>query len=1030
MTLERNFETNRLILVAPESESGWERLTLTATNPDGQSVSTFVDIYVNAAPDLPDQLDDVALEEDGVFELSLDDVVDDPDTPTHKLVWTATSSPQLSVAVEGPPYIARIRPAQNWSGDGLISLVARDEFGFSDSTVVQVSVGPVNDPPLLLMAPNLRIVRGRQDSSLVLSDLLFDQEDTPTDLRLSWSGEERLSLELRGDRLFVAAPMDWQGTETIQLQVEDSQGLTSTAPLTVSVVASLAPVIEDPPERLGLSVGEISVLDLKQLVVDPDDQPADLRWSVSGQALLEVQLSTSGAARIEAPTDFSDVETLTFTVTDPSGESASFQLLIFAATLAGEPFIAPIPTLEVPQGGVDASLDLDDFILDTDHDPEEMEWFTPAVDGVDLRVDPITHVLSVSVSDSAAVSSLALELRVVDPDGHESTRSWSLRIVGTDGSEPIAVPPAPTLAPLPSLTIKAGEFDQSIILDEYVDGVDPAVLSWEITGNEHSQVFVDPESHTLTVLADADWSGSDVLVLRGTDLAGNTVEGLVGVEILAAEFEFALPELTEISAFAGDTSIELDPNVLVTGANPAELTWEARGSQPIAVTFDPDTERLVLTAAGFHEDTEEITLVAREEEGREVIGRVIVRAHPADGSHGVEIPKLRVAVVPNAVQPDYLDVFVVSDIELSRSPRLRARESDWSDLTVSGAAPGIWHGSYVLRPGIEGAVGLLALAMDEQQEALKATLDLSVGTALPASAKTVSAAGASVRFEPNAFSREAVVALIPTPVGNAGPELTVVDGGFSVHSPQSYEGSGYITISVTADAAQGRLGLYRWDSTESRWIHLESDLTGHSLRAPLERLGRFAVLLDATSPRFEGVDAERTELRLRWKDEGSGLGAATVWVDADRELPASSYWWEGELLVVDTGGLSSGERRIKARISDKAGNATVVEQLVSVAAAATPGRFALHQNYPNPFNPSTVIPFTVPAEHRSHVRLDVFNMAGQHVRQLLSAGLPSGRHELVWDGMDRSGRQVSSGVYLYRIETAGTMQVRRMTLQR
>ena len=1029
VTLERDFETNILILSAPESESGWERLTLTATNPDGQSVSTFVDIYVNAAPDLPDQLDDVALEEDGVFELSLDDVVDDPDTPTHELAWTATASSHLSIAVEGPPYVARIRPAQNWSGDGLISLVATDEFGFMDSTVVQVSVAPVNDPPLLLMAPNLRIIRGRQDSSLVLRDLLFDQEDAVTDLRLSWGGEENVSLELRGDRLFVATPMDWQGTETIQLQVEDSQGLTSTSLLTVSVVTSLAPVIEDPPARLGLSGGEVSVLDLQQLVVDPDDQSADLRWTVSGQALVEVQLSTSGAARIEAPADFSDVETLTFTVTDPTGESAAFQLLIFAASQAGEPFIAPIPTLEVPQGGVDASIDLDDFILDTDHAPEEMEWFMPAVDGVDLRVDPITHVLSVSVSDSAAVSSWALELRVVDPDGHESTQSWWLHIIGTDGNDPITAPTAPTLAPFPSLTIMAGEFDQSIVLDEYVDGVDAASLSWEISGNEHTQVFVDPASRTLTVLADADWSGSEVLVIRATDLAGNAIEGLVGVEIIAAELEFTLPELTEISAFAGDTFIELDANALLNGANAAELIWEAQGSQPIAVTYNPDTQRLILTAAGFHEGTEEITLVARDET-REVSGRIVARAHPADGSHGVEIPELRVAVVPNAIQPDYLDIFVVSDIELSRSPRLRARESDWSDLTVSSTTPGIWHGSYVLKPGVEGAVGLLALTMDAQQEALKATLDLSVGTALPSSAKRVSAASASVGFDSYAFSREAVVAIIPTPVSTTGPELTAVNGGFAVHSSQSYEGSGYITVDVAADAARSRLGLYRWDGAKSRWIYIEGDLSGHSLRAPLERLGRFAVLLDATPPRFEGLGTESGELHLRWRDDGSGLGAATVWVDAERELPASSHWWEGNLLVVDIGGLSTGDRRIKARVADKAGNTTVVDQLISVSAAVAPGRFALHQNYPNPFNPSTIIPFTVAAEHRSHVRLDVFNMAGQHVRQLLTADLAPGRHELVWDGLDRSGRQVSSGVYLYRIETAGMMQVRRMTLQR
>ena len=125
-----------------------------------------------------------------------------------------------------------------------------------------------------------------------------------------------------------------------------------------------------------------------------------------------------------------------------------------------------------------------------------------------------------------------------------------------------------------------------------------------------------------------------------------------------------------------------------------------------------------------------------------------------------------------------------------------------------------------------------------------------------------------------------------------------------------------------------------------------------------------------------------------------------------------------------------GERLVQARVADKAGNVTDVEQLVSVTGVVTPEAFALLQNYPNPFNPSTLIPFSVPADVLTPIRLSIFNTAGQQIRLLVSPPVPVGLHELTWDGLDASGRQVSSGVYLYQIEAAGMTRVRRMTLQR
>lgn len=89
-------------------------------------------------------------------------------------------------------------------------------------------------------------------------------------------------------------------------------------------------------------------------------------------------------------------------------------------------------------------------------------------------------------------------------------------------------------------------------------------------------------------------------------------------------------------------------------------------------------------------------------------------------------------------------------------------------------------------------------------------------------------------------------------------------------------------------------------------------------------------------------------------------------------------------------------------------------------------------NFPNPFNPTTTIPFAVgtAAGERPWVRLEIFNALGQKVRILLEDQLEAGRHQVTWDGCDRQGRPVASGVYLYRLQIGDFQQHRGLLIAR
>ena len=101
-------------------------------------------------------------------------------------------------------------------------------------------------------------------------------------------------------------------------------------------------------------------------------------------------------------------------------------------------------------------------------------------------------------------------------------------------------------------------------------------------------------------------------------------------------------------------------------------------------------------------------------------------------------------------------------------------------------------------------------------------------------------------------------------------------------------------------------------------------------------------------------------------------------------------------------------------------------QEADLATSGVPTEFKLDSNYPNPFNPSTTITYHLPQATR--VTLDVYNVTGQRVAQLVAQEQGAGVHQAVWDGRDASGTPVASGVYLYRIEAGSFRQTQKMTL--
>ena len=833
-------EGNELLLQAPTDTSPWERLVLTVENPDGQSASDTVDIFVNAPPVLS-ELAPLVFAEDESYEIPLDALVDDPDTQADLLTWSVSSSPEIQADIAGPPYTAHLSALPEWHGQGLIELVVTDNHAFADTLQVTIEVAAVNDAPRLLASPNVRLTKGKQDSSLAIVDLVADIEDATELLGFSWSGNEHVGLALSDGRLLLDAPADWEGIEEIILVFEDSGGLTAAGPLTVTIVPSLPPTIVNPPQSLGLIAGDNHLLALDDVAVDPDDPSEDLVWTVNGQDRLNIQLSGGRLVRIEAPADFVGIETLTLTVTDPSGGNTSFDLTVFAASPDGGPLLAALPEISIPMAGVDTSIDLDDFVFDLDHASNELSFFLPERDDIELRVDPLTHVLIIEPGTAAQPGQLELEVRVIDPDGNEAVAILRLELIGEKteaglsfafnaipdftlvsgqihsfgldsfvtgdyapdtvawqvsgqqnlmvvidpvtrqvsvrssggwtGSEEITIvaevpdlpaqtrtvritiiadPDAaptnetetPELAALPALQLADGAFDQSLDLDAFLTGAVAADITWALSGGEHVRALVDEETHRLLIFTDEGFSGEEMLTLLGTLADGTQLEAVLRVEVQAATLVFALTARTEVPLFAGATALSLPLDQLIEGeVDPDLLLWVAKGLQPVSVAYDSLRQNLILTPNTPWQASDIIELTAVDPQGNEYSGLVLAQIFPTDGSLGLESEDFQLVLLPNPLQPAYVDLYIISQLGTEEVPMLRLSDGGWTDLALAEHSTGIWQANHTFAANQQGQYEFIALSIAADKQLFKSAQTLNLNAATSAKIVTAQTGG-------------------------------------------------------------------------------------------------------------------------------------------------------------------------------------------------------------------------------------------------------------------------------------------------
>ena len=103
-----------------------------------------------------------------------------------------------------------------------------------------------------------------------------------------------------------------------------------------------------------------------------------------------------------------------------------------------------------------------------------------------------------------------------------------------------------------------------------------------------------------------------------------------------------------------------------------------------------------------------------------------------------------------------------------------------------------------------------------------------------------------------------------------------------------------------------------------------------------------------------------------------------------------------------------------------------VSQFTLRKVSSIPTEFTLSQNFPNPFNPTTSINYSV--SENSDISISVYSLMGQKIINLIDSHVYAGTYTITWNGMNHTGVPVSSGMYIYALQSDSFTSVKKMIL--
>ena len=688
--LKAEISASRVLTVTAPNKDFWcapELMVLEVSDPDGAKTSqtiTFEIVSVNDPPvlrDIPPQ----KIREKGQFkDIDLSKFVRDPDNTMEQLSWNVkvvkpesehakkskkdkkkgkkdddeeeeTVKDAFSVVIYKGG-LAHIDIADKyWHGERNVVFTVKDPDGATDSKTVNFVVESVNDAPVIRPILAQTIKEKEHFEPIDLTKFVSDPDHPTSSLKFEVAPTRALKATINSKKQLVVTTPDkyWNGSEKIRLDVTDPEGARASQQIEFEVTP-----VNDPPtiiKHLGdqkiKEKERFAPVDLAKIVNDPDNKPQELKWTVSGNKDLVVDIK-NGRASITTPNpNWNGKETITFTVMDPAGDKQSTKATFEVIPVNDPPKFKPIPPQVIEEKKTFPAIDLTKFVTDPDNGVDELKW---SIDGENpfAAAAPAKakhkkdkkkkkakkheeeapaptfakHELKYNISDKGILTveipnkfwngSESVIINVFDP----SKEKASIEVRFTVKS----VNDAPVVKEIPGQTTLEGKAFKSINLDDFVTDPDHKKneIRWKVSGAKNLDVRINANRVAEIKPRRDNWFGDETIIFTATDPAGASDKSVVKFivkHVNAAPVMRDIPDFTirENQNEGVIATIKLDQYARDKDHNFEDLKWKFTGQKQLQVTYNQAKKTVIVAQPYSHwkGKPERITFTVTDPEG-------------------------------------------------------------------------------------------------------------------------------------------------------------------------------------------------------------------------------------------------------------------------------------------------------------------------------------------------------------------------------------------------------------------------------
>ncbi|MBD3290385.1 tandem-95 repeat protein, partial [candidate division KSB1 bacterium] len=452
-----------------------------------------------------------------------------------------------------------------------VHLRVRDDDGGEGNASANVSIA--NNPPVVSTIPGQQIYEGNTFVQIELDYYVNDPDNSDSEIQWQAQGQQNITVTI-SNRIAQLTPRDpdWFGEETITFVATDPGGLMDQASATFTVMnVNDAPVLATIPSQTKPEGTTFDPINVDEYVTDVDNDDSQLVWDIQGTNQLLHSWSGHILTINWMNPDWYGTEVLTFTVSDPGGESASQDVTFTITNVNDAPVISGLSGQTIDADEEFAPIALDDFVNDVDHQNNQLVWSASGGSNLEVTIDP-GRVATITKKSSGWIGSETITFTVTDGS---LTDSADLTFTVVEGNYP------PVVSTIPSQPVAENQPFQPIYLDGHVSDRDngDGEISWLLRG--YQDLLVDWTDRIVTIaVPDSEWNGSETITFIATDPTGLSDSTDATFTVIPVNDPPKIDSLPDYSMIEDDT-------------------LDVRITQLRALVTDPEDDPISFSISGF-----------------------------------------------------------------------------------------------------------------------------------------------------------------------------------------------------------------------------------------------------------------------------------------------------------------------------------------------------------------------------------------------------------------------------------------------